>query len=130
MITGEEMLEELMKLEPSRLDEDTQKLFYTIMKVIDERDKLQERNERLKKNIKTFIEQKDEAYKFADDYYKENVELRIQVSSRETVVNELQQRIDGAIELIEEIQNFPHTNINQHKDMKKLKEILKGENND
>lgn len=40
MITGEQMLEELIQLEPSRLDENTQKLFYTIMKVIDERDEL------------------------------------------------------------------------------------------
>lgn len=47
MITGEEMLEELIKIEPSRLDENTQKLFYTIMKVIDERDELQERLERI-----------------------------------------------------------------------------------
>ena len=43
MITGEEMLEELIKIEPSRLDENTQKLFYTIMKVIDERDELQDK---------------------------------------------------------------------------------------
>ena len=44
---------------------------------------------------------------------------------------DLQQRIDEAIKLIEEIQNFPHTNINQHKDLRKLKEILRGkdENN-
>ena len=40
-ITGEAMLEELLKVEPSRLDENTQKLFYTIMRVIDERDELQ-----------------------------------------------------------------------------------------
>lgn len=42
----------------------------------------------------------------------------------------LKDRINKAIEYIEEVQNFPHTNINQHKDMKELKEILKGDNNE
>ena len=131
MITGEEMLEELVKLEPSRLDEDTQKLFYTIMKLIDERDELQERNERLKKNIETFIEQKDEAYKFADDYYKENVELRIQISSRETVVDELQQRINKAIEYIDTkvVSNGEIIDQLRKIEIKQLLEILKGEPN-
>ena len=50
-ITGEAMLEELLKVEPSRLDENTQKLFYTIMKVIDERDELQQEKEDLIKWI-------------------------------------------------------------------------------
>lgn len=51
-ITGEAMLEELLKVEPSRLDENTQKLFYTIMRVIDERDELQ----RGKEDLLTWIE--------------------------------------------------------------------------
>ena len=51
-ITGEAMLEELLKVEPSRLDENTQKLFYTIMRVIDERDELQ----RGKEDLITWIE--------------------------------------------------------------------------
>lgn len=51
-ITGEAMLEELLKVEPSRLDENTQKLFYTIMKVIDERDELQQEKE----DLTTWIE--------------------------------------------------------------------------
>lgn len=38
--TGEEMLKQMMELEPSKLDENTQKLFYKIMEIIDERDKL------------------------------------------------------------------------------------------
>ena len=38
--TGEEMLEEMTKLNPERLNENTMKLFYTIMEVIDERDNL------------------------------------------------------------------------------------------
>ena len=51
-ITGEAMLEELLKVEPNRLDKNTQKLFYTIMKVIDERDELQ----RGKEDLTTWIE--------------------------------------------------------------------------
>ena len=38
--TGEEMLEEMVKLNPEKLNENTRKLFYTIMEVIDERDNL------------------------------------------------------------------------------------------
>ena len=38
--TGEEMLKQMMELEPSKLDENTQKLFYKVMEIIDERDKL------------------------------------------------------------------------------------------
>ena len=44
--------------------------------------------------------------------------------------SDLQNRIDKAIKLIEEIQNFPHTNINQHKDLKELKEILRDKDED
>lgn len=51
-ITGEAMLEELLKVEPNRLDKNTQKLFYTIMKVIDERDELQQEKE----DLTTWIE--------------------------------------------------------------------------
>ena len=46
------------------------------------------------------------------------------------IYDEKQDKIDKAIEYIEEVQNFPHTNINQHKDMKELKEILRGDNNE
>ena len=38
--TGEEMLEAMIKLRPEKLNDDTRKLFYTIMEVIDERDNL------------------------------------------------------------------------------------------
>ena len=41
---------------------------------------------------------------------------------------QLKDRINKAIKLIEEIQHFPHTNINQHRDLKELKEILKEDN--
>ena len=103
------MLEELIQLEPSRLDENTQKLFYTIMKVIDERDKLEQKN----------------------------TELRIQVSSRETVADELQQKIDKAIEELEKGITFcindsqgiyDRCNIAINRE-KKVLEILKGEPN-
>lgn len=50
--TGEAMLEELLKAEPDKLGENAQKLFYTIMKVIDERDELQKENWALKEDIK------------------------------------------------------------------------------
>lgn len=50
--TGEAMLEELLKVEPDKLGENAQKLFYTIMKVIDERDELQKENWVLKEDIK------------------------------------------------------------------------------
>lgn len=66
---------------------------------------------------KTFEELKEElGDKFEEYMYKANIELLT--------------KIDKAIKLIEEIQKFPHTNINQHKDMKELKEILKGNNNE
>ena len=39
-ITGEEMLEEMTKLDPSNLNENARKLYDTIMKVLDERDEL------------------------------------------------------------------------------------------
>ena len=44
--TGEEMLEEMTKLNPERLNDDTRKLFYTIMEVIDERDNLLKEKEK------------------------------------------------------------------------------------
>lgn len=50
--TGEAMLEELLKVEPDKLGKNAQKLFYTIMKVIDERDELQKENWVLKEDIK------------------------------------------------------------------------------
>lgn len=51
-ITGEALLEELLKVEPNKLGENAQKLFYTIMKIIDERDELQKENWALKEDIK------------------------------------------------------------------------------
>lgn len=50
--TGEAMLEELLKVEPDKLGKNAQKLFYTIMKVIDERDELQKENWALREDIK------------------------------------------------------------------------------
>lgn len=50
--TGEAMLEELLKVEPDKLGKNAQKLFYTIMKIIDERDELQKENWALKEDIK------------------------------------------------------------------------------
>lgn len=50
--TGEAMLEELLKVEPDKLGKNAQKLFYTIMKIIDERDELQKGNWALKEDIK------------------------------------------------------------------------------
>ena len=52
--TGEEMLEEMTKLNPERLNDDTRKLFYTIMKVIDERDNLQKGNISLQEDIENY----------------------------------------------------------------------------
>lgn len=39
---------------------------------------------------------------------------------------ELQQRIDKAIEYIEKWQSFPHTNGTTHEELRNLKDILKG----
>lgn len=39
-ITGEEMLEEMTKLDPNNLNENARKLYDTIMKFLDERDEL------------------------------------------------------------------------------------------
>lgn len=48
--TGEEMLEQMTKLNPDKLPESARKLFFTVMKVIDERDSLLIENEKLKEN--------------------------------------------------------------------------------
>lgn len=45
---------------------------------------------------------------------------------RELYIRELLNRISKARKLIKEIQNFPHTNINQHRYLKELNEILGG----
>lgn len=74
-ITGEAMLEELLKVEPSRLDENTQKLFYTIMKVIDERDELQQEKEDLIKWIEMQTHDTKASYSKEDncDYMVDNI---------------------------------------------------------
>lgn len=81
---------------------------------------LEQENARLKKEIKEYEELIDKYH------YEHDNEFKYWLSIREEH-SKLKDRIEKAIELIEEIQNFPHTNINQHKDMKELKEILKGE---
>lgn len=80
--TGEEMLEEMTKLNPERLNDDTRKLFYTIMKVIDERDNLQKGNISLQEDIENYrasvqalkveLGKKDKTIKEAIDYIKNN----------------------------------------------------------
>lgn len=50
-ITGEEMLEEMIKLNPSDLKEETRDLFNTIMRVIDEKEELYEENKELDRKI-------------------------------------------------------------------------------
>lgn len=45
----ERLIEELTKVRPELLDEEGQKLFNTIMRVIDERDMLREENKELKR---------------------------------------------------------------------------------
>ena len=83
-ITGEALLEELLKVEPNKLGENAQKLFYTIMKLIDERNELQEEKEEYKEiiqRIKECIESKNDgvcvingeikgAYTFVTDFDK------------------------------------------------------------
>lgn len=49
--TGEEMLEAMIKLRPEKLNDNTRKLFYTIMEVIDERDNLLKEKEKLTKQL-------------------------------------------------------------------------------
>lgn len=44
--TGEEMLEEMVKLNPEKLNENTRKLFYTIMRILDEKDNLLKEKEK------------------------------------------------------------------------------------
>lgn len=51
-ITGEEMLEEMSKLNPSDLKEETRDLFNTIMRVIDEKEELYEENKEYSRNLK------------------------------------------------------------------------------
>lgn len=51
-ITGEEMLEEMTKLDPSNLKEETRDLFNTIMRVIDEREDLFEENKEYSRNLR------------------------------------------------------------------------------
>lgn len=50
-ITDEEMLEEMTKLKPSELKEETRDLFNTIMRVIDEKEELYEENKELDRKI-------------------------------------------------------------------------------
>ena len=50
-ITGEEMLEEMTKLKPSELKEETKDLFNAIMRVIDEKEELYEENKELDRKI-------------------------------------------------------------------------------
>lgn len=50
-ITSEEMLEEMTKLNPSELKEETRDLFNTIMRVIDEKEELYEENKELDRKI-------------------------------------------------------------------------------
>lgn len=50
-ITSEEMLEEMTKLNPSDLKEETRDLFNTIMRVIDEKEELYEENKELDRKI-------------------------------------------------------------------------------
>lgn len=50
-ITSEEMLEEMTKLDPSNLKEETRDLFNTIMRVIDEKEELYEENKELDRKI-------------------------------------------------------------------------------
>ena len=42
----------------------------------------------------------------------------------EQELTEYKERCEKAIKLIRKIQNFPHTNVNQHRDCKELIEIL------
>lgn len=76
--TGEEMLEAMIKLRPEKLNDDTRKLFYTIMEVIDERDNLQKGNISLQEDIENYrasvqalkveLDKKDKTIKEAIDY--------------------------------------------------------------
>ena len=50
-ITGEKMLEEMTKLNPSDLKEETRDLFNTIMRIIDEKEELYEENKSLDRKI-------------------------------------------------------------------------------
>ena len=80
--TGEEMLEAMIKLRPEKLNDDTRKLFYTIMEVIDERDNLQKGNISLQEDIENYrasvqalkveLDKKDKTIKEAIDYIKNN----------------------------------------------------------
>ena len=47
-------------------------------------------------------------------------------NASDEVEEELQQRIDKAIEYIEKWQSFPHTNGTTHEGLRNLKDILKG----
>lgn len=51
-ITSEEMLEEMTKLDPSKLKEETRDLFNTIMRVIDEKEELYYENKKYERNLK------------------------------------------------------------------------------
>lgn len=51
-MTAKEMFEEMTKLKPSELKEETRDLFNTIMRVIDEREDLFEENKEYSRNLK------------------------------------------------------------------------------
>ena len=81
--TGEEMLEAMIKLRPEKLNDDTRKLFYTIMGILDERDNLQKGNISLQEDIENYrasvqalkveLDKKDKTIKEAIDYIKRHL---------------------------------------------------------
>lgn len=80
---GEEMLEAMTKLRPEKLNENTRELFYTIMKIIDERDSLLKEKEELQEDIENYrasvqalkveLGKKDKTIKKAIDFTKDHI---------------------------------------------------------
>jgi hypothetical protein len=92
-----------------------------------------------------FIDTEDMEERYGEELYKEylekqnkdlkekNVELRIQISSRETVANDLQERIDNATERLNTLIEFwkkynPIDNTMQVEQFKGVINILGGKN--
>lgn len=79
------------------------------------------------KNYATeLVEEEQELYDEVINLKEENERLKKELNKHIKEGMEKDIIIDKAIKYIEEIQSFPHTNENQHRDCRELKKILQG----
>ena len=87
-MTDDELVEILKKFETTRvekLNDNSKRLFYAIMKIADERDELKKENQRLKERI--------------HDLLKENTEWKLENQRLNNVLNELEKIIQTDTEI-------------------------------